>query len=391
MTPAFQIARDTANNIHSGFKEAKDQNAIGNILSEIVDRGDPEELQNSIGKILSKVSPERQGQALQFLQSSFDAVQKAKQEKTGRAAAQQGGYTYGAPPGVQTQQVKNQAPPKPVGGLSGQPVSADIAQKTADVLAQNREANADDLALAFDTAGVPRANSNSYIENRRRQDENKPGSEFAKIREKSVSDYVNDAFTQSEEAESLKYTIAETKKAINGDVTGPGWKALAKNNPYTQLLIGDTPDEATLIASNKTLLGSTKGLFGPKPTEREMFLLLNQMLPAIGRTKEANMASIGYIERINDLKVLKGEIVDELTDGGKKYVPDLDRKVYAKMKPTIEKLRDDLKQSVENLPPLDKKAKKEDKIEERPGFVKMKDPQGIERWVPQNIANQLGQ
>jgi len=111
MNPAFLASREIGNNLAGAFSKAKDENAIENILSQAMASGDPQVLQNSIGQILSQVSPERQGVAVQYLQNAYNNVQK-KQEQTRaeeqqRNAAKQGGYTFGAPPQVQAQQLRN--------------------------------------------------------------------------------------------------------------------------------------------------------------------------------------------------------------------------------------------------------------------------------------------
>lgn len=107
---AFDVARGIGNNLASGYRQVKDTNAIDKILSEAVNTGDPAVLQSSIGKILSQVSPERQKGAVEYLQNSMQNLQKRKEqeriERTGRQAATEGNYTYGAPPQVQAQQVK---------------------------------------------------------------------------------------------------------------------------------------------------------------------------------------------------------------------------------------------------------------------------------------------
>lgn len=120
----FQIGREAGNNFGNAFARVKDENAIERILSEAMGSGDPEALQGSITKILSQVSPERQGPAMQVLQNAYSNVQKRQDqsrlenqkkqeqlrlENQGREAAQQGGYTYGAPPQVQAQQLKDRS------------------------------------------------------------------------------------------------------------------------------------------------------------------------------------------------------------------------------------------------------------------------------------------
>ena len=59
----------------------------------------------------------------------------------------------------------------PAGGITAQPISPEISAKTEQILKENPNANADDLKIKMDKAGIPPSNSNPYIENRRRQDE----------------------------------------------------------------------------------------------------------------------------------------------------------------------------------------------------------------------------
>lgn len=110
MNPAFQIGHNIGSNFSNSIARVKDENAIESILSEAMGTGDPQVLQNSIGKILSQVSPERQNVALQYLQNAHTNILKKQEQKKleeqGRQAAKEGGYTYGAPPQVQAQQIK---------------------------------------------------------------------------------------------------------------------------------------------------------------------------------------------------------------------------------------------------------------------------------------------
>lgn len=199
-------------------------------------------------------------------------------------------------------------------------------------------------------------------------DRKKEGDEYSKLREKSISEYVNDGLQEGEDAEGQKFAISEARKAVNGEVTGPGWQALLKHNPYSQLLIGLTPDEAALQAANKKLLEGSKGIFGAKPTEREIFLLLNEMLPSIGKTKEANEAGIDFIEKVNEMKIARSRVIDDLTNGGAKYVPDLQKKVNEQMRPLQEALKNELQAAVK------KYVNPESKKEQKP--MKVKAPDG---------------
>lgn len=109
MNPAFAVANQIGNNLGQAFKQVKEENAIESILSQAMDTGDPQVLQQSIGKILSSVSPERQGPAIAYLQNAYQNVERKRQEDQQRQAAQQAGYTYGAPPQVAAAQVREKA------------------------------------------------------------------------------------------------------------------------------------------------------------------------------------------------------------------------------------------------------------------------------------------
>ncbi len=196
------------------------------------------------------------------------------------------------------------------------------------------------------------------------------GKEYQKLREKAVGDYVNDAISKGDEAVDQKLAIAEARKAIGGDIAEPGFKAALKNNPYSQMIVGLTPDESSLQAANKQLLSGTKGLFGSKPTEREIFLLLNSMLPSIGKTKEANEAGLAIIEKVNDMKMLRSEIIQRLTEGGSLYVPNLEQQVNEELKPVTDALLEELKEADAkfNKKPEEKKSESQQ--------IKVKAPDG---------------
>ena len=198
---------------------------------------------------------------------------------------------------------------------------------------------------------------------------NAKSNEFEKSRQKAVGDYVNAAISHGEEAEGQKFALGEARKAIAGDIQGPGFKAAAKHNPYTQLIIGLTPDEAALQAANKKLLEGSKGIFGAKPTEREIFLLLNEMLPSIGKTREANEAGVDFLEKVNEMKILHAKTVEELTEGGTKYIPDLEKQVAEIVKPATAALLEELKEARSKF----NGSKEEKKSETR---IKVKAPNG---------------
>lgn len=324
----FQVGREIGNNLGSAFAKVKDENAIERILSDAMGTGDPGVLQDSIGKILSQVSPERQGVAMQYLQNAYSNVQKkqeqSKLEAKEKAAAEQGGYTYGAPAQVQTQQVRNQAPPKPTGGLSGQAVPPQITEALTNVVNNNPTATADQLALEFDKSQIPRAFSNSYIENRRRQDETKAGNEredkklsrneelqFHKESEK----YDEDLIKQTRIAKSQAETLSNIESSIKSGNIKPSslsniFKGFGKiGDKIAEALLNK--DEATLLSSIPQLLEGWKDVFGVRLTDADLKLLQDK-LPSIGKTPDANNAIIKILRKYSDMTLLRSQIAEEI-------------------------------------------------------------------------------
>ena len=244
------------------------------------------------------------------------------------------------------------------------------------------ELSPDEQNLAFLGNGVSKENSAAIIKPRidqakidAKEKANSPEAEFAKGAGAAARKYVQNAIQAKEEAREERFALDEVRKAIRGKVAGPGFEALIKNNPYGQLMMGLTPDESLLQAANKKLLGSmSKGTFGTKPTEREIFLLLNSMLPSIGKTLEANEASLEFMDKVNAMKERHADLVMELTEGGTKYVAGLEDKIEKMMEPAAQALKKELEEANEkyNKPAGQNKTKKD-------GKILVKDPEGG-RW-----------
>ncbi len=242
---------------------------------------------------------------------------------------------------IELQNLKNQGKTAP---LSTQPLTPDQLNNLNKVR-QDPEYDSASPSKKYrmlTNGGVSQKNAEAESKIYAEEEANKPGGEFSKLREKAVADLVNSAFEKRSEAEDLKFTLDTARKALQGEITEPGLLAIAKNDPYGQLFFGLTPDEAVLQAANKKLLGGTKGIFGNKPTEREIFLLLNSMLPSIGKTKEANMAGLDIIDKATDLSILHADLIDQISEGGKKYVPNIESQVNERMKPIINQFRQEL-------------------------------------------------
>lgn len=330
---AFDIGRQVGNNFAQVRNTARDEGAIEQILSEAMQSGDSAVLQNSIGKILSQVSPERQGVAVQYLQSSMAQIKEKQQQQLQKTAAQEGGYTYGAPPAVQSQQVKNQQPPSTLGGLSGRAVPANITKSLQDVVNNNFEATADELALKFDENQIPRAFSNSYIENRRRQDETRANNQredkkisrneelqFHKESEKFDEELMKNSRIAVKQSEAIN----EIDKAIDSKNVSPtSWSNIFKGfgkigDKISEALLNK--DEATLLASIPQLLEGWKEVFGVRLSDADLKVLQDK-LPSIGKNPAANKSILGILKKYSDMTLLRGKIGEEVKKANKGLRP----------------------------------------------------------------------
>lgn len=151
----------------------------------------------------------------------------------------------------------------------------------------------------------------------------KEGDVYSKEREKALSKYVSESLDKLTLINQQVDAVNEAEQLIQGEITGPGVTAIAKNNPYGQLLLGLTPDEAALQAVTKRLLEGSKGIFGNQITEKEVFILLNQMFPSVGKSKEANAAGLGVIKKFVTLEQKRLNLINDITNGGKIFVPNL--------------------------------------------------------------------
>lgn len=320
----FDIGRQIGNNFAQTRKSAQDEGAIEQILSQAMQSGDEAVLQNSIGQILSSVSPERQGPAVQYLQSKMAQIKEGQLKKVQQDAATQGGYTYGAPPAVQAQQVKNQQPAKPAGGVTAQAVPPEVGQKISQIISDNANATADELAVAFDQNAIPPIYTSKYVENRRRQDETKASNQredkkLTRAEElqfhKESEKYDEELLSQSRLAKKQADTVSEIEKAVDsGNVSPTSLSNIFKGFGK----IGDKlseaflkKDEATLLASIPQLLEGWKEVFGVRLTDADLRLLQDK-LPSIGKSPAANKAILGVLKKYSDMTLLRGQIGDEI-------------------------------------------------------------------------------
>lgn len=331
-TPSpFQIARETSNNFSNAFQKVRDENAIEGILSQAMNTGNPQVVQDSIGKILSQVSPERQGAAIQYLQNAYSNIQRRNIEEREKTAAEQAGYTYGVPPQVAAQQIKDKAKADRIKEAFGSPKDpnahynlpnaenpsvSQTPQQIPDKLNQSvfKRLTKDQLIVA---TGHPdrEVSEPAKAELRAREHEEE-------LNQKRQSDVFKSDLARSEKvlerADAIAEQIPQKRTAIN----------LMKDAVANQNLGFFSPDNLAELTGIEGFRSAEGAIF--KTAGKEYFLgniaragarpnqwieqQIADMMAKIGREPEANFSVLRALENELDLDEARVRITQEISD-----------------------------------------------------------------------------
>lgn len=248
---------------------------------------------------------------------------------------------------LELQKLKNEGRAAP-GGRSAQPVPKEIAQNISVILNANKNATADELTEQFDLAGVPRSESNAYIESRRRVDE-----QSAKIPQlKTELGLKRDAELLST-ADSIRNLLPTEEASLNAmedavelgnqsffsmdnlaDTTGLEWFRTARGGQFK--------------TGAKTFLINNVTKFGARPNQ----YIEQQVADALaktGRSKEANLASLALTRFDSEVKKKYVQILDELEESGDYEPGGLGRRATKLMQPVIEQMQTELSNKLNEL------------------------------------------
>lgn len=279
------------------------------------------------------------------------------------------------PANVQIEAGKLRQPKAPTGGLTGQPVPQEISLKIPEILNANKEASADELAVKFDEQGIPRAYSNSYIENRRRQDETKA----KQIREdekidyqsfKDNKDYTEKVLNGFEAFKRDKIVLDQMENLSNkGDLPKPVSVALL-NKIGIPLGVLENPNAEQFDKLSTELLKNIQGTFGNRILQSEVNLFMRS-IPTLLNSEEGQKKLISQWKTLNEGKrIYYDAYKDVRTDNPKRLPPDLHEKVLEKAEPML----DDLAKTFRNLNQSEN--------------VMMKGPDGKIRNIPRTMLDQ---
>lgn len=325
--PENPLARLLANATSSGFqkhmKEAelqkrttKTKSALSKLTAEssVFDvinaiQDVPEEDREGILKVYDSVSKAKKGEAK--TQNERTKLAKEKSE-----AGVLGKYRRGEQitpeeeESLSAQSQRSLLSAQNKGGITSKPVPSDVGNTIKSVLDQNKGKTADELALAMDEAGIPRTYSNSYVENRRRQDEKTGAREELLEKEQAKADV------------GYQKTLPEMKKALeHKKFVNTRWRELNKKGvtgkPYEKFLekwglINLTSEGRREAGSlQKEYAKEFRQILGSQMSAQEFFTLLNAY-PNPDFSMEANDAILNNYEILDDIKEKEIRIAQKL-------------------------------------------------------------------------------
>jgi hypothetical protein len=211
--------------------------------------------------------------------------------------------------------------PAAAGGVTAQPIPPEVNQKISAVLNQSGNLSADELKNQMDSAGIPPIYSNGYIENRRRDQQT--GSEHDIKFHQESAEFDKELRKHAETAKKQLPLIETNIEAVKKGGINPGSMANIfgffgeTGKKIANALL--SKDEAALLSSVPEFLEGRKELFGVRLSDADLRLLQDK-LPDISKSKEANLAILDLMKRAAE-KSLKLEKVaqDVLEKKGLQY------------------------------------------------------------------------
>lgn len=253
------------------------------------------------------------------------------------------------------------------GGVTAQPIPPEVSSRIQPILEANKNAKADDLAVAFDNAGIPRVFSNSYIENRRREDEAKTK------REAKESDLSRqEKITFHKESQKMDETISKEAKAAESKIKAmekqeallpklKTWDRIAsamfKGSPWENIFTSANAQEFNSYAL--PMVEGQKETFGVRLSDADL-RLVTQKIATTDKSAEANKKIIEWMKEDEKLKIERQKIAQQIKKENGGYRPhDYEEQIRKKMD---EKYGDHVKKLYDEIMALPDDPKKKQEL-----------------------------
>ena len=218
------------------------------------------------------------------------------------------------PPEIQLEIFKQRNKPAP-GGLSGQAVPPEVAQMIPKILNENKGATADELAVKLDEAGVPRAYSNSYIENRRRQDESAVKQSDVARKERLAfhkeSQKYDEKLTDQADSAKNQLTAIERQRKVLPEMNN--WDRISSavfgKSPLQNLFKSASAQE--FDSAVLPLLEGARDTFGSRLTDADLRVVL-QKIATSDKNPEAIKKILAWQELDAKMKIEKRKLADQI-------------------------------------------------------------------------------
>ncbi len=279
----------------------------------------------------------------------------------------------------------------PLGGLGGQPIDPNIVQEIENVVTNNPDDNADQLAIKLSKAGVPTRNQTPYIENRRREIET--NASLLEKGYKSQEAYLNDltkSLSATDQMDQKLDRIAELK-----DVPEPLLYETMQTLGIPTAIFSAEGEELEKLSNDLTK--NIQQFYGSRILQSEFQNFLKS-IPTLKNSQEGRERIIENMKMFNNLKRLEYNTARGLEldyeSKNKPLPPSFQRIVYDKMKPEAEKFSNEWKESQKSK--IKSKNKQEPKVESQkeemeppqPGMKLYKDPSGETWWMTPEMVEQ---
>jgi len=344
MSP-FEIAQNVGNAFGKAQQRQSDISAIDEILLKANASGRQEDVNQAMSQILNRVSPERQQGALAILQNKQQMIQQQIEEQKKQESARKKGQAYKTqgldestqflPDSVQAQILKNKQAQDAYNQITGK--NNTFSQEGNDSVNPPNEQN----TSSQKSSNALNANKNFSFPNDEELLQLSSVPQYAKYAEqglklnqenrklnldihKESQSYDDELNKQLKVAKNQISTVKDVAKAIqSGNVTPTSIANILKDlgkigNKVAEAFLNK--DQAKLQAAIPSLLEGWKDIFGVRLSDADLKLLQDK-LPSIGKSPEANSAILKVLNKYAEMNLLRGRIADEIKMANGGYRP----------------------------------------------------------------------
>ncbi len=269
---------------------------------------------------------------------------------------------------IKLQEMKNEGK-SPLGGISGQSVPPQVSNAIQNVLSKSQDLSADQLTQAFDAEGVPRAYSNAYVENRRRDDDTRArkADEAEKIDMQSFKDQKDytEKILNGYEAYKRDQAVLDQMSKISekGNLPTPLATSLLQKLGLPLGLL-ENPDAEQFDKLSQELMKNIQGTYGSRILQTEVVNFMKS-IPTLLNSPEGQERLIKQWKILNEGKRIYYDAYKEMKKENPKRLPaDLHEKVLERAEPKLDELAQ--------------------KFQSMNMFKTVIDPNGIERLIPED-------